>query len=225
MLQLLWSKRLKQIFLPRNPNFRINCDYFSVFFLLNLDWNTTQKTNWFCGSPSNGAAEMRTFLLDSLGGIWIVLRNRLTLIGREPHISRAPVCHSTDLRQLVGSPWRGRTLSLDYICVLVLSHLQVIAGFQGGTAHCVQCFSTELTWTFLLEQNDSHRDSWKSVFFSRRGAGGGLGEHSNDQHHGMRSRRAKPHLHFLNEDPQLQDTERGDQAAQKPAGLLCAEER
>lgn len=41
----------------------------------------------------------------------------------------------------------------------------------------------------------------------------------------MRSGRAKSHLHLPDEDPQLQDAERGDQAAQKPAGLLRAEER
>lgn len=49
--------------------------------------------------------------------------------------------------------------------------------------------------------------------------------HHNDQHHGVRSGRAKLDLHFLDEDPQLQDAERGHQAAQKPAGVLCAEER
>lgn len=41
----------------------------------------------------------------------------------------------------------------------------------------------------------------------------------------MRSGRAKPDLHFLNEDPQLQDAERGHQATQKSSRLLRAEER
>lgn len=41
----------------------------------------------------------------------------------------------------------------------------------------------------------------------------------------MRRGRTEPHLHLLNEDPQLQDAARRHQAAQKPAGVLCAAER
>lgn len=41
----------------------------------------------------------------------------------------------------------------------------------------------------------------------------------------MRRGRTEPHLHLSDEDPQLQDAERRHQAAQKPAGVLCAAER
>lgn len=182
------------------------------------------ETGWFSELQLQ-AAEMRTFLVDSLGGIWIVQRNRLKLIGRVRHISRAPACHSADPRRLIGSRRSGRALFLGYIYILVLGHLQMIAGFQREADLCVQCVSTELTWTFLLEPNEPRWDSWEPLSLSRRGAGGWPGERSNDQHHGVRRGRAEPDLHFLNEDPQLQDAERRNQAAQKPAGLLRAEER
>lgn len=152
-------------------------------------------------SLGSRAVIMRTFLFDSLGGIWIVQRNRLMLIGPQPHISRRPVCHSTETWELIGWFGTGRTLQFHYKNILASRHLQMIAGFQGKADHCVQCFSTELTWTFLLEHNDSHWDSWESGYLSWRGGGGGLGETNNDKHHGVRSGRAKLDFHFLDEDP------------------------
>lgn len=55
-----------------------------------------------------------------------------------------------------------------------------------------------------------------------------------DQHHGVRlrrslrgrrRRRAEPHLHLADEDPQLADAARGHQAAQEPARVLRAAQR
>lgn len=156
LLHLSWSKGFKQ--------------YFELvkWKLLNDLWVFYRfKGVFFVGSLSHGAAEMRTFQSDSLGGIWIVQRNRLTLIGRERHISRAPARHSRGPRQLIGSSKRGRAIAL-IIYILVSGHLQMIAGLVGEADRCVQCFSTELTWTFLLEQNVSLWDSWESVFLSQR---------------------------------------------------------